>query len=392
MTSVPRCPPYEGPALFSYGFRPFFLFGALFSAAAVPVWLAAFVGEITIPTAFSSRDWHVHEMLYGYVSAVVTGFLLTAIPNWTGRLPLNGTPLAILFALWLAGRAAVAFSDVIGWQAGLLVDASFLLVVIAAAVREIVAGRNWRNLKVLVLITLLAIGNIAFHIEAHVAGTANYAGRGALAIIIVLISLIGGRVVPSFTHNWLARENPGPLPSALNRFDIGIVLVTAVALASWTAWPDVTPVAWALITVGMLQAIRLARWTGHRTWREPLVLILHVGYAFVPMGLILVGLGSFNTVAPSAGVHALGAGAVGTMTLAVMTRASLGHTGRTLHASRVTQAIYAAVIVAAYVRIIAALAPSATVPLLCLAGALWTGAFLGFGVSYGPILNSRRAA
>src|SRR3982751_4744136 len=149
MTVVPRLRPYQGPALFSYGFRPFFLAGAIWAALAILLWLPMFFGEMQIPTAFSPMDWHAHEMLFGYLPAIVTGFLLTAIPNWTGRLPVQGLPLLALVVLWLAGRAAVFFSADIGWQAAALIDGSFLLAVSAAAAREIVAGRNWRNLKVL---------------------------------------------------------------------------------------------------------------------------------------------------------------------------------------------------------------------------------------------------
>ena len=158
---------YAGPALFSYGFRPFFLFGAIYAGAMVPLWLAMFAGDVRLPTAFAPRDWHVHEMLFGYVGAVIAGFLLTAVPNWTGRLPIQGAPLATLFAIWLAGRLATILSGFIGWQFALVVDAAFLLLLAAAAAREIVAGRKWNNLKVVGIISLLAVANIAFHIEAH---------------------------------------------------------------------------------------------------------------------------------------------------------------------------------------------------------------------------------
>src|SRR5689334_19581402 len=177
MAPIPRLKPYAGPALFSYGFRPFFLFGALYAALAIPVWLVAFSGTLELDTALAPRDWHVHEMLYGYVPAVVTGFLLTAIPNWTGRLPLQGTPLLTLLLTWIAGRIAVMLSGAIGWGPSAAIDCAFLLLVAAAAAREIIAGRNWRNLKVVILLLVLAAGNIAFHIEAHVSGVADYSIR-----------------------------------------------------------------------------------------------------------------------------------------------------------------------------------------------------------------------
>jgi uncharacterized protein involved in response to NO len=215
-TSIPaalrRRREYAGPTLFSYGFRPFFLGGALWAALGIMLRLPQYFGELTLPTAFSPLDWHIHEMLYGYVAAIATGFLLTAIPNWTGRLPVNGYPLAGLGMLWLAGRAAVAGSAI--WGAGLaaVIDVAFLVTLAAVALREIVAGKNWRNLRVLVVLAVLIVGNIVFHLEVIARGSADYGIRLGIAASIGLIILVGGRVVPSFTHNWLVRHNPGRLP------------------------------------------------------------------------------------------------------------------------------------------------------------------------------------
>jgi len=387
MAPIPRLKPYTGPALFSYGFRPFFLFGALYAGLAVLVWLPVFVGELTLFTAFSPRDWHVHEMLYGFVPAVVTGFLLTAIPNWTGRLPLQGAPLIVLFAAWLAGRLAVTFSATIGWLPAALIDGGFLVLMAAAAAREIMAGSNWGNLKVVSLVSLLAGGNIAFHLEAHIAGGADYSTRIGLAAVTLLITLVGGRIVPSFTRNWLARENPGRLPAPFGRFDVVAIAASLLALAFWIALPKSHVTGIALLTAGLIQTLRLARWAGERTLRDRLVLILHVGYAFIPFGFLLGAAAAFDIVAPAAGIHAWAGGAVGVMTLAVMTRASLGHTGRALTASYFTQAIYTAVVAAALARIAAALAPAYFVPLLVAAAILWSSAFLGFGAIYGQILT-----
>ena len=140
MSPVPRLKSYDGPALFSYGFRPFFLFGSLYAGLAVLVWLPVFTGELALASAFAPRDWHIHEMLYGTLSAIITGFLLTAIPNWTGRLPLQGTPLIVLVAAWLLGRIAVTFSAMIGWLPAAVTDVGFLLLVAAAAARPATAG------------------------------------------------------------------------------------------------------------------------------------------------------------------------------------------------------------------------------------------------------------
>jgi uncharacterized protein involved in response to NO len=394
MAPIPRLKPYDGPAILSYGFRPFFLAAAVHAALVVLLWLPQFFGELTLPIAIAPLDWHVHEMLYGYVPAVVTGFLLTAVPNWTGRLPLQGRPLLTLLLAWIAGRVAMLLSGLIGWRAAAVIDSAFLLLVAAAVAREVVSGRNWRNLKVLVLLLLLTAGNIAFHLEAHAGGSAVLAPRIAMAVAIGFIMLIGGRIVPSFTHNWLVRENPGRLPAGLDRFDIATVVIAGAALALWVTAPQGAGTGLALAAAAVAQGLRLARWAGWRTVREPLVLILHAAYAFVPLGFALTAAALLAPAAvpASAGIHAFTAGAIGVMTLAVMTRVSRGHTGRSLEADAATCTIYGLIIAAALARIAAALAPAATIVLLHVAALAWAGAFGTFAVVYGRMLLAPRVA
>jgi uncharacterized protein involved in response to NO len=386
MTPIPRLRQYNGPAILSYGFRPFFLFGAIYSGVAVLIWLPALFGEIAIPTALAPRDWHFHEMLYGYLSAVMTGFLLTAIPNWTGRLPIQGTPLLILLAAWFAGRVAVTASGLIGWLAAAIVDAGFLSLVAGATAREIIAGRNWRNVKVVAIVGVLALANIAFHAEAHFAGSAGYSVRLGIGAVVALLMLIGGRIVPSFTRNWLVRENPGRLPIAFGRFDAAAIAGAVVAVLVWIVLPDGRATAAAFALGAALQAARLVRWAGDRTLREPLLLILHLGFAFVPLGFALLALAALGMIPATAGIHAWTVGAFGIMTLAVMTRATLGHTGCELTASRATQLLYAAGILAALSRIWAALQPGWSEVLLHIAAFAWMAAFWGMAIVYGPVL------
>ena len=386
MTTVPTRQSYDGPALFANGFRPFFQLGAIYAGLAILVWLPAFYGEITLTSAFAPRDWHVHEMLFGYLPAVITGFLFTAIPNWTGRLPIRGTPLMVLVTVWIAGRVGVTFSAATGWLPAMLVDASFLLLVALAAAREIIAGRNWRNLAVVLLVLLLLAGNVAFHLEAHFRGAADVAIRVGIAVVMLLIALIGGRIIPSFTRNWLVRENPGRLPVPFGRFDMIVVAAGALALVIWVVSPDSHLTGIALALAGLLHLVRLGRWAGNRTLRERLLLILHVGYFFVPLGFLLNAAATFALVPASAGVHAWMVGAAGIMTLAVMSRATLGHTGQQLTASPATQAIYAAIIVAALARICAAIEPAYSEPLLHVAAFAWAIAFIGFAVAFAPLL------
>ena len=295
-------------------------------------------------------------------------------------------PLLVLVIVWLAGRVAVTFSAEIGWLTAAIIDVGFLVLVIAAAAREIIAGNNWRNLRVIVMVTLLLAGNVAFHLEAHVNGSAEYGARIGMAAVVLLLAVIGGRIIPSFTRNWLARENPGRLPVPFGRFDVVVILLSAVTLALWIALPSGKITAAALATAGALHIVRLARWAGDRTWRDRLVLILHIGYAFVPIGFLLAGAAAIDWVPADTGTHAWMVGAAGTLTLAVMTRASLGHTGNALIASAMTQAIYAAVVISALARICASLEPAWNEPLLHIAAFAWAAAFLGFAVSFGPLL------
>jgi len=221
---------FAGWPLFANSFRPFFLLAAIQAGLSILAWLPMFYGELSMSSAFAPRDWHVHEMLYGFLPAVITGFLFTAIPNWTGRLPIQGTSLGVLVVVWLAGRVAVTLSADLGWAFALAVDAAFLALVVAAAAREIIAGGNWRNLPVVAMAFLLLAGNVAFHLEAHVQGAADVSIRLGIGVVVLLISLIGGRIIPSFTRNWLVKFNPGRLPVPFGRFDGAVIGLSALAL------------------------------------------------------------------------------------------------------------------------------------------------------------------
>ncbi|GAA2876441.1 uncharacterized protein involved in response to NO [Aminobacter niigataensis] len=395
--AIPRVRPGNYPAVLSYGFRPFFLLGSLYAGLTILAWLPMLYGRLETASVFTPVDWHIHEMIFGYVAAIVTGFLLTAIPNWTGRLPVQGLPLAVLVAIWLAGRFAVFFSADIGWLAAAVIDSSFLLAVAVAAAVEIIAGRNWRNLKVLVPVGVLFAANVAYHLEVHFNGEADIARRLGIGATVVLIMIIGGRIIPSFTRNWLARQAPGRLPVPFNRFDAVTILGSAAALLAWTCFPDHVAGGAALLAAGALNVARLSRWAGERTWHDPLVVILHVAYAFVPVGFVLAALAVLlpEVVAPPAGLHAFGTGAIGAMTLAVMSRATLGHTGHALHAGNATCMVFVAVVASAILRIAYAFLPGMT-PLLHVSAAAWTLAFLGYAAVYGgmllrPKLRARQA-
>ena len=355
------------------------------------IWPPFFTGEIAIPTAFSPIDWHAHEMIFGYGGAVVAGFLLTAVPNWTGRLPVAGAPLAALAGLWAAGRAALFASAVIGRPAAAAIDAAFLFVFAAVAAREVVAGRNWRNLKVTLVVLALALINVAFHIEDARSGVADYSTRAALGLVVVLILLIGGRVTPSFTGNWIARMGLGVRPTPFGRADGAVMALSVTAIGLWAAVPEGTATGATAAMACAANLLRLSRWRGLAARRDPLVLVLHVGFLFAALGFAAV---AAHALAPSlvpygVGVHVWAVGAIGVMTLAMMTRATLGHTGRALAASPGTQVAYAWVVAAAVCRVAMTMLPEYGLALMHVAAGFWMLAFAAFLVIYAPLLVKR---
>jgi uncharacterized protein involved in response to NO len=377
------------PPILQYGFRPFFFLAALYAGVAIPVWLWLYFSGEALPGPFHGLHWHAHEMLFGYLGAVIAGFILTAIPNWTGRLPLSGRPLAMLVALWLAGRLACAFlSDPVAVVAA---DLAFPAVLAFAVWREVAAGRSWKNAPVALMITLFGLANASDH-AANLGLLPHDVGhRLALAVAAMMIALIGGRIVPSFTRNWLVKNGERALPAAFGGLDKAALAATALAALLWIINLDTTMTGAALLVAGALLMSRLARWRGHRTFREPILLVLLAGYAWLAVALTLLGASDLTTVVPpSAALHALTAGAIGTMTLAVMTRASLGHTGREITADRTIVAIYLAVTLGAALRVAAPFADSWYEHVLACGGALWSAAFLLFAVRYARVLFGTR--
>jgi len=390
-TTAERMRAWKGPAILTFGFRPFFFGASVWAALAMVLWVPMLAGHITLPTAFDPVSWHAHEFLYGYLGAVIAGFLMTAVPNWTGRLPIVGWRLGALALLWLAGRAAILVSAHLPALAVAVVDLAFPVAFAFAIGREIVAGRNWRNLIVLIMLTVFALGNAVFHWEAaHGAYAAEgYGLRVGLGGGIMMIGVIGGRIVPSFTRNWLVRRGPGRLPvPPMQRFDKVALVWLAAALLLWVALPDARVTGAALVVAGGLHLARLWRWAGERTLAEPLVTVLHVGYAFVPLGALAVGAaalwpGVFDRMAAQ---HLWMAGAIGLMTLAVMTRATLGHTGQALSAGRGTVAIYALLVLAVLARVGAGYWPDLAQRLYEVSGGAWIAAFGAYAVIYGRLL------
>jgi uncharacterized protein involved in response to NO len=374
--------------LLTAGFRPFFLAAATWSAASLAAWLSLRDGGVDLPSRFDPLNWHIHEMLFGFVMAAVGGFLLTAIPNWTNRAPVAGTPLVVLAALWLLGRLACLVSAMIpGWIAP-VADLAFPLALEVVAARELIAVGNRRNYPLLAPVIVLATANLLMHLQAlDVAIPTGLGWRLGISAVIVLISVIGGRIVPAFTRNWFTARGALSLPASAGLLDRIALGTLHAGMLAWTLLPDWQPLGVWLLLAAVFNAARLASWRGFATVTEPLLLILHVGYLWLVAGVTLLGLSLLIDAIPlAAAVHALTAGAMGTMILAVMTRATLGHTGRALHADTTTITIFALVNAAAVLRIVAVWAVDAQDDFLEVSGLAWVGAFALFVAQYGPML------
>jgi uncharacterized protein involved in response to NO len=383
---APEIPNYQGPAFFSYGFRPFFLGAALFAGVAVPAWILVLAGVGDSTFLYPARDWHVHEMVFGFLPAVITGFLLTAIPNWTDRPPIRGHELILLSTLWLAGRVLIA----VPWFTPLvsaIVDAGFLVAVAGLVWREIVVSKSWDRSPMGVLVSLLAGANMLFHVLTLNGMETDRPERIAIAMVMMLLTLIGGRLIPNFTGELMANSGRVERPASFSRYDGLSIVLVGFAVLFWIIQPSSVVTGWLFALAGLASLGRLARWYGWATWREPLVLILHFGYGWFALSLLILGGSILGIGLPKEdAVHAFTSGAVGAMTLAVMTRASLGHTGRPRHAGPLTVLIYMLVNLGALLRVFGPMTDLPANLVLAVAAGSWSGAYLLFALVYGPFI------
>lgn len=379
---------------FAYGFRPFFLLAGLYAVVAMALWLWLYPLGPTVASGMPPQLWHGHEMIFGFIAAAITGFMLTAVPSWTGGRGFAGKPLMLLAALWLLGRLAVSFAEPLGLRWLLLAEVAFLPALLVTLAPSLL-GKRSRNSPLLVVLLLFWAADVAFVagvLRADAALAAD-ALRAALNLTLVLITVIGGRIVPAFTGNALRARGDDV---AMRRWPAIEVTVIAAMLAYALA-DTVAPLAG--VTAGLaalaalVHAVRLSGWHGHRTWRMPILWVLHVAYLWLPVGLALkavhVGLGAGWA---NHWMHALGAGAAGMMIMAVMTRAALGHTGRPLVVRPVVAIAYGLLAAAVVLRVFGpALMPGGYLNTLLMSGAAWIAAFLVFVVVYAPILTRPRA-
>lgn len=364
----------RGLPLLRLGFRPFYLGAAVYAVIAVPVWLAVLLGWIVLPRTASPLQWHAHEMLFGFASAVIVGFLLTAGKAWTGLETPRGPTLGALALLWLAARlGAVAFP----YPVYAALDVALLPLVAFVLARALLRAGNRRNLPLVAMLLLLALANGVFHAAACglLAVEPMRALHGGLALIVMIECVMAGRVVPAFTMS----ATPGlklTVPRGLPR---SALLATAAGLACWVLLPE--PTWWEaalLASAGLLHAALLWCWKPQVTRGRPILWILHAAYAWIPLGLILLALASIGLAAGSAGVHALAVGATGGLVIGMITRTARGHTGRPLKVSAAERTAYLLVMAAAALRVL--------LPMLVPPALAWIAAALAWSSAFGIYL------
>jgi uncharacterized protein involved in response to NO len=367
------------------GFRLFYLLAGAYAAISIAVWSAQFSGWLPSPPLVQGPLWHAHEMLFGYTFAVITGFLFTAVKNWAQRPTPTGMPLAALGALWVAGRV-LSFTPWRAWSA--LTDAVFALGVAIGIARPLVASANRRNYFFIALVLVIGAANLAF--QAGISGWSEYSPQRALWLaadaVLFVIAVVAGRVVPMFTNNAVQGAGARRV-QAVEYVALGSVIALALAdLAGLFNWAG--PIA-AIAAAAHL--VRLALWSPLKTLRTPLLWILHISYAWIVVHLALRAASAFGMVTPSLAMHALTVGAVGGMTLGMMTRSALGHSGRELKAGAAEVASYVLVQLAAITRVLVPLlVPSTYLASVSAAGVMWFTAFAVFTVAYWPILTRPR--
>ena len=380
-------------ALFSYGFRPFFLGAGVYALIVMGIWIAWLAMQMPGWTMFGSSPfaWHAHEMIFGFAAAALAGFLLTAVPNWTGALPLSGPPLMLLFAVWLLGRMAMLAAGLLGPVTVAVVDLAFLPMLGVSAARQLFVKPAARNVMLLAVLAALVGANVAYHLASSGIWPGQEFGglRFALMLLVLMIAIIGGRVIPAFTHNWLHLNSASArMPQRLTWLDaaaiVSVALVAALQLLPAPEWVQGCIALFAAV----VNAARLFLWRGARTWQAPIVFVLHVGYAWLVVGLLLMSAAAFNSGLTSIPAeHAFGAGAVATMIMAIMTRASLGHTGRAIIAPKAVVLGYGLLTLAAFLRVFGVgIGPAHYLEVLQVAGLAWMAAFGLFVIVYAPIL------
>ncbi|MCW8916891.1 MAG: NnrS family protein [Magnetovibrio sp.] len=383
--------PNSSFVLFNYGFRPFFLFAGLFGALSVPLWVGLFAGHMDMNLIASPALWHGHEMIFGYATAAIAGFFLTVVPNWTSAKVSKGPVLIGLSILWIVGRVAFWSQGVLPYGLVIAADMLFLLGLLALVIRPLINPQYRRQFVFVPILGFIILANAMTHlgvIDFDALGI-DWGARGltlGLDSMLVLITIMGGRVTPSFTSSYLGHNTPGVKVQQRPGLDRAVFWITWAVLAVNLVLPLSVYAGVISLIAAVLHGVRLAGWQGWRVLDNPILWILHLAYLWLVVGLVLMGLADFGVIAMSDAVHALTIGMIGTYTLGLMSRASLGHTGRAVHAAPLTVVAYVLITLAALSRLAIIFAPDLSVELVMVSGVAWTLAMVAYCVVYVPIL------
>ncbi|AXO14397.1 NnrS family protein [Thalassospira indica] len=391
-TPISITEPQKSPHPFWSGaFRPLFLCAGLLAIVAVVWWVAGFVHGYGVPSLGTSSYWHAHEMIFGFGGAAIGGFLLTAIANWTARPPIAGPMLMALTLTWLVGRLAIGLAENLPFLAVICGALAYFAFLIALAMRELIAARNFKNMRVIAVISVIALFDGLFIASCLdvIALDPVMLYQTAILAIILLISLIGGRVIPAFTRNWMTREQiAAPLPAMFGRFDMICLASVVVTILAGIISPYGALFGYCALAASLLHAVRLIRWRGIHSWREPIVAMLHLGYFWVPVGLALLGTAILwpDMLGSRDALHALTGGAMACMIIAIAGRAALGHTGRELRAGIALNSAFGLIWLSTVARVAVGFDGSAYVSVLAIATLMWIGGWLAFLIGYAPVL------
>jgi uncharacterized protein involved in response to NO len=380
--------------LLASGFRLTFLVAGIAALLLVPAWVAILVFGAPLDSAWPPTLWHAHEMLFGFVAAAIAGFLLTAVPSWTGRRGFAGLPLGILVALWLSGRVLIACSA--AWPSAivLIVDVAFLLMLAALLAPALLRARN-RNTALLVVPLLLALCNGVFHwsLARHDPETASHALLIAIDIALLLVTIIGGRILPAFTTS--ALRAAGSDTTVWSWQGVGPAAIAVMAMVGLVdlLWPGSRGAGVLAAAAAAIQAVRLLQWRTPATLKSPILWVLHLGYAWLPVGLALKsGALLFGFAASAFWMHAFTVGVLATMIFGVMTRVALGHTGRPLEVDPLITVAYILLLLSGLMRVFGFGVVGVSYPyVIVISASLWSAAFALFLYVYVPILWSPRA-
>jgi len=380
--------------LLRLGFRPFFLSGTIFSMVAVILWLLMYKGTITLLPLGGGYWWHIHEMIFGFGCAIIAGFLLTAVQNWTGARGAQGTTLLILFLIWFTGRIALLFPDILGNTLTTILDLSFLPAVAFVLAKPLIAIKQYRNLFFVPVLLLFSIANLEMHLAIYYPDTftINYSAYAGVMLVTFLMSVMAGRVTPMFTANGTNTPKVNPLPwlDLLTNGSLGIAMLYLL-LEPVLGFADLS-FGVLLIIAGGFQTMRWLRWKPWLTLEVPLLWSLHISIKFIAYGLIILGASYLTTEIPSNHIwHLLTIGGMGGLILAMISRVSLGHTGRPLSPPKAMTLAYIFITLAALIRAIGPwISPEKALMFIDISGTFWLLAFGIFVVTYAPMLMSAR--